>query len=243
MKKALFVLPLLAGMAFAQGRVGPVGHGFGNVVFPGTGIPQPHQPSGHIPALGAAVRGVWSAQPGGGQHRQNRRGGGPLVLPVPVFVGGFGYGAGGYDYSQQQHQPNITVVNAPQPSPSVIINQNYAPDRGQPTMHEYPANTELGSYQAPVPSHPEPVKPAAPVTAQNSDDDSPTIYLIALKDGTVYPAYAYWLEADTLHYITTKHSHNRTSLALVDERLSLQFNRERSVEFKLKGHPAAAAAK
>lgn len=241
MKKALFVLPLLAGLAFAQGRVGPVGHGFGNVVFPGTGIPQPQQPSGHIPALGAAVRGVWPAQPGGRQ-RQHRPGGGPVILPVPVYVGGYGYGfGGGYDYSQQQQQPNITVVNTPQPSPSVIINQNYAPDRGQPVMHEYPANTGLGAYQAPVPSHPEPVKPAAPVTAHNSDDDSPTIYLIALKDGTVYPAYAYWLEADTLHYITTKHSHNRTSLALVDERLSLQFNRERSVEFRLKGQPAAGA--
>ena len=242
MKKAWFVLPLLAGIAFAQGRVGPVGHGFGNVVFPGTGIPQ-QQPTGHIPALGAAVRGVWPGQPGGGgRPPQNRRpGGGPLVLPVPVYVGGYGYGYGGYDYQQQlpAQQPNITLVNAPQPSPSVIINQNYAPDRGQPAMHEYPANTELGAYQAPVPSHPEPVKPAA----HNSDDDSPTIYLIALRDGTVYPAYAYWLEADTLHYITTKHSHNRTSLALVDERLSLQFNRERSVEFKLKGQPPAAAAK
>ncbi len=242
MKKALFVLPLLAGVAFAQGRVGPVGHGFGNVVFPGTGIPQPQQPSGHIPALGAAVRGVWPAQPGGNQ-RQHRPGGGPVILPVPVYVGGYGYGyGGGYDYSQQQpQQPNITVVNTPQPSPSVIINQNYAPDRGQPMMREYPANTELGAYQAPVPSHPEPVKTAAPVTAQKSDDDSPTVYLIGLKDGTVYAAYAYWLEADTLHYITTKHSHNRTSLALVDEPLSLQLNRERSVEFKLKGHAAATA--
>ena len=225
MKKAMAVGIALAAMVFGQQRVGPVGHGFGNVVFPGTGIPQP---SGHISNLGASIRGVYPAQPmQPGQHRPG--GVGPVVVPVPVYVGGYGYGYG-YGYQPQQQQlPNITVVNAPQPSPSVIINQNYAPDHVQPVMREYSGGPDLGSYQAPVPSHPEPVKRAAA-----PDDDSPTIYLIALTDGMVYPAYAYWLEGDTLHYITTKHSHNRTSLALVDERLSDQLNRERRIEFKLK---------
>jgi hypothetical protein len=220
----------LSGVLLGQGRVGPVGHGFGNVVFPGG----PPAPSGHIPNLSSSIRGVYPAgpvQPGRpGLGRPHQRP--PVVVPVPVYVGGYGYGSGYYGYEPQvPMQPNVTVVNEPPQSPSVIINQGYTPDRGQPVMREYSQETGLNSYQAPVPSHPEPVKPG-PVAINN--DDSPTIYLIAFKDGTMYPAYAYWLEADTLHYITTKHSHNRVSLTLVDEPLSLRLNQERSVEFKLR---------
>jgi hypothetical protein len=246
MKQTLAAILVLAGSAYGQGRVGPVGHGFGNVVFPGTGIPQQqrHQPAGHVQSLGATVRGVWPNQPHQGGYPQPRHR--QLVavpIAVPVYVGGYGYGYNGYgsDYAAQAPQPNITVVNALQPSPSVIINQNYTPDQARPVMHEYPAPaaSELGSYQAPVPSHPEPVRPAPSAKASvASDDDNPTIYLIALEDGTVYPSYAYWLQGDTLHYITTKHSHNQASMALVDERLSLQLNKERRVEFKLRNHPA-----
>ena len=226
----------LAGLAFGQGHVGPIGHGFGNVVFPGTGIPRAGLPSGagHVQNLGATIRGVY---PPGAQYG-GRPAGRSVVVPVPVYVGGYGYGYGygGYAPQEPQLQPNITVVNAPQPAPSVIINQSYTPERAQPVMRDYSTGSnELGSYQAPVPANPEPARPApAPAAAASPDDDSPTIYLIALKDGTVYPAYAYWLEADTLHYITTKHSHNKATLALVDEPLSLQLNRERRIEFKLK---------
>jgi hypothetical protein len=232
MAKWVLMVVASAGLLLGQGRVGPVGHGFGNVIFPGTGIPQP---SGHIPNLSSTIRGVYPGQPqppiGRGPGRPGRTQ--PVVVPVPVYVGGYGYGGGyGYYDQQPQPQPNITVVNTPQPAPSVIINQGYVPDRAQPVMRDYPGNSELNAYQAPVPSHPEPVKPA-PARADN--DDAPTVYLIALKDGTVYSAYAYWLEADTLHYITTRHSHNKASLPLVDESLSLQLNRERAVEFKLKG--------
>ncbi len=233
MTKVVVATVALAGLAFGQGRVGPVGQGFGNVVFPGTGIP-PIQP-GHVQNLGAFVRGVYPGQPGGRPHH---RGSQPAIaVPVPVFVGGYGYGYGEYAPPQPQQIPNITVVNTPQAAPNVVINQNYVPDRAQPVMRDYPeGGTDLGVYEAPAPSHPAPAKPRSePAAASGVDDDSPTIYLIALRDGTVYPAYAYWLEADTLHYITTKHSHNKASLGLFDEPLSLQLNRERRVAFKLKG--------
>jgi len=233
MTKAVVAIVGLSGALFGQGRVGPVGHGFGNVVFPG-GAPAP---TGHIPNLSSTIRGVYPAgpaqpgRPGPGRPHQRQ----PMVVPVPVYVGGYGYGSGYYGYepqmAQMPMQPNVTVVNEPPQSPSVIINQGYMPDRGQPVMREYNQGTELNSYQAPVPAHPEPLKPG-PVVVNN--DDSPTIYLIAFKDGTMYPAYAYWVEADTLHYITTKHSHNRVSVTLVDEPLSLRLNQERSVEFKLR---------
>ena len=239
-----------------SGPIGPVGFGFGNVVFPGTGIPQA---TGHAASLGATVRGVYppgyGAVGGAGYgYSGGGRGGrvaAPVVVPVPVYVGGGGgYGFGyGYDYAppQMQQPPNVTVVNTPPEQPAVIINQNYAPERPQPVMRDYSrealpepsaAGGGLSSYQAPVPSNPDPQPQPSrkPVVA---NDDNPTVYLIALRDGTVYSAYAYWLEGDTLHYITTRHSHNRASLSLVDEALSAQLNTERSVDWKLKNNRGA----
>lgn len=225
-----------------SGPIGPVGFGFGNVVFPGTGIPRA---TGHAANLGATVRGVYPANPnyGGGGYGYGGRGRGgvtPVVVPVPVYVGGYGYDYYGQPLQQQQQQPNVTFVAPPQEQPTVIINQHYTPERPQPVMRDYSREAlpepggGLNSYQAPVPSNPEPPQPAKkPVIA---NDDTPTVYLIALRDGTVYSAYAYWLEADTLHYITTKHSHNRASLALVDEALSAQLNNERSVDWKIKSN-------
>jgi hypothetical protein len=145
---------------------------------------------------------------------------------IPLFVGG-GYGYGYGAYPPVQPQPNVTVVNAPPQTPSVIINQSYQPDRANPVVRDY-TNTEptVSSYQAPIPSNPEPVR--------SIDDDKPTIYLIAMNDGLVYSAYAYWVEAGTLHYITTGHAHNQASVSLVDAKVSEQLNQERGIEFRLR---------
>lgn len=225
------IITALAG--FAQigpsgGRIvgGPVGGGFGSVVFPGTGVPRgnPAISTGHIQGLSNSIRGIPPAgRPGG------YRGGG-YIVPVPVVVGGYGYGYSGYT---EPVQPNVTVVNAPQPSPTVIINQNYAPETARPVMREYnqdPSDSTVSSYQAPIPAVPEPVKPRIVRTIAS---DKPTIYLIAMKDGTVYSAYAYWIEGDTLHYVTTKHAMNMASVSLVDATVTNQLNQERGIEFKL----------
>ena len=213
---------------YAGGQVGPVGHGFGNVVFPGTGIPRPSVgvvplEATHAVRLGATVSGRYN-MPWPGR-------GGVYPVAVPVVVGGYPYGGYPYGYAQGAGPAEINVINAPAPSPTVIINQNYTPDRAQPVVREYSQGTlteTIREYQAPVPSNPDPPK-------RKIDDDKPTIYLIALKDGTVYSSYAYWVEGDTLHYITTRHSHNQATLDLVDAPVSEQLNRERGVEFKLKG--------
>ncbi|MEZ5351657.1 MAG: hypothetical protein R2762_03410 [Bryobacteraceae bacterium] len=210
--------------------LGPIGQGFGNVVFPATGIPPV---TGHIPGLSSTIRGVpYSNAPRGGYGRS----GGIYPVAVPVAVPAYGvgyggyYGAGGYDY--QYSAPAPVVINTAPPSPAVVINQNYQPDRVRPVMREYgapsPGSDEptVSSYQAPIPSNPDPPR--------SIEDDKPTVYLIAMADGTVYSAYAYWVEGDTLHYITTRHSHNQASLSLVDAPLSTQLNRERDVEFRLR---------
>ena len=81
------------------------------------------------------------------------------------------------------------------------------------------------------PSHPYEDAQNAPAGAVN--DDQPTVYLIAMSDHTIFPAVAYWVEGDTLNYITTQGGHNRATLALVDREFSKQLNDERHVEFKL----------
>jgi len=67
-----------------------------------------------------------------------------------------------------------------------------------------------------------------------------TVYLLAFKNGTIYPAYGYWIEGDTLHYITPQGTHNRASASLLDRDFSKQLNRERNVEFQLGDEDKAA---
>jgi hypothetical protein len=64
-------------------------------------------------------------------------------------------------------------------------------------------------------------------------DDQPTLYLIAFRDQTVQPVLAYWVEGETLNYVSMKKTINRVSLSLVDRDLSKRLNNERSLEFEL----------
>jgi hypothetical protein len=71
------------------------------------------------------------------------------------------------------------------------------------------------------------------VDDSNLRDDQPTIFLIALTDHTVVAAIAYWVEGDTLNWVSRDAKQNRMSLSLVDRDFSKQLNDERHVEFKL----------
>ncbi|MBI1895300.1 MAG: hypothetical protein HYZ57_10540 [Acidobacteria bacterium] len=219
---------------------------FGNILFP-AGIPntissQTHASrlgatiSGFPPYTGAPARGVFSGRRGG-------LGGRTVVVPYayPVFVGG-----GFYDYAPPQPASNITVVVPQQPAPSVIINHNYTPETAEPVMRDY-SNTELPEsassrsssgmrvYEAPVAPAAEPERrPGRAASAPRPDEDRPTIYLIALNDGTVYSAIGYWAEGETLHYVTPQGSLNRVSLDRIDRATTAQLNRERNVDFDAK---------
>ncbi len=215
--------------------------GFGNVVFPGTGTPPPpidpfSFPSTFAERLGATVSGFpgYSGAPRGfyGRGRNTR-----LPVPYPVYVGGYGYGYDpGYQQPgyQQQGQPNITIVMPPQyggqQPPPVTINQSFAPESATPSVREYGPNAQYGQPQAAAPSAP------APYGAASAPADEQTLFLIALKDGTVYTAVAYWVQDATLHYVTPQGKHNQVSLDLVDRPTSDRLNQGRSVEFRL---PAA----
>jgi hypothetical protein len=196
--------------------------GFGNVVYPGTGH-APNTPVG-ITDPNLAFRRL----PGGnGVAPHGRRPVAPYAYPTfyPVFGGGYYggyYGDPGYGY--QENPGGVTIINPPQPAPQVIINQNFVPERANPVMREY--TPDAGSdtvhvYEAPG---------RAPV---ESEPDQTPYYLLAFKDGSVYTAFAYWVEGDTLHYVTSMRVHNQASLSLVDRALTERLNRDRNMPVKL----------
>jgi hypothetical protein len=206
------IVLLVAGVgAFAQPHPGPT---FGTF---GSSLPSPSQiglPPGRIVAPPLAA------------HPHHSR---TAIVPVPVYYGGYyvGYDAPppaygtAYDTPPSGYASNGAPGYAdPSQSPMVIINQNYRPDLPAPP----PPDSTVRKYE--TPTHPYDDQPAAP-------DAPPTIYLVAMKDHTIFPALAYWVEGDTLNYITTEGSHNRATLDLVDREFSRRINEERNVEFKL----------
>ncbi len=118
----------------------------------------------------------------------------------------------------------------PNGAPSVVINQNFVPDRVNPMVQNYgdpgPDNSGMRLYQTP---------PTHPYADQRTPakDPEPTIYLLAFKDHNIVPALGYWMEGETLHYVSVEHSMNQASLGLIDRDLSQRLNDERGVEFKL----------
>jgi hypothetical protein len=137
----------------------------------------------------------------------------PVYVPYGVFVGG-GYYA----------QPLASDYGYANPAPVAIVNQDFQPDSVNPSIIDF----------SNVPQ----AEPAA-VESTNENglrDDEPTIFLIALTDHTVVAAIAYWVDGDTLNWVSRDAKQNHMSLSLVDRDFSKQLNDERHVAFKL--HPA-----
>jgi hypothetical protein len=218
------ILIFAAGAAFAQHRGFARSHrpfsgfgsnsGFGNVVFPGTA----RAPVGSITDPGFSAR--LGATVGGWMNYKGvappvTRGGRGGVVYVPYVWPAYG----GYVNPYMQQQPNVIVIQqpqapaVPQQTPQVVIN-NYADPNSKPYE---PVTT----YQAPA---------RQPVET----DAAPAYYLIAFKDNTIYSAVAYWVEDDTLHYVTNGNVRNQVSLDLVDTELTARLNKDRNVSVRLK---------
>jgi hypothetical protein len=145
----------------------------------------------------------------------------------------YGTGPGNYDPAYGGGDPGMAYP----PTPTIIVNQNFQTDSVHPQLRDY-SNTPLpepGSVMVPPSAPVPPAPPLAPV-AQRLADDQPTIFLIAMQDHTIHPVIAYWVQGDTLNYITVEGAPNHVSLALVDRNFSKQLNAERNVPFAL---PAA----
>jgi hypothetical protein len=123
--------------------------------------------------------------------------------------GSVGYPTAGYGYGSS---PNVTVVYAPaQPAAAPVY-----VEQARPVIREY---DEYG-------------QAVGPSRGLGASAGSP-IYLIALKDNTIYPAVAYSVQVDTLLFVTLWNEQKRAPLNLIDRGLSMQLNRERHVNFQL----------
>jgi len=257
MRHIVLAILFVAFIATAFGQGNPpyysVG-GFGSVVNPGTGHPPtlPYGPAtGTAPlfptALAANIAGRPYGYGGGGRadHGGHSR---TVIVPYPIYYGGFGsagYGNGyGYDTAPPVDQYGNPIGNA-NTAPSVVINQNFVPDRPAPVVREYgapgpdgvdPQSSGMRMYQAP-PSHPYADAQADQPRSQRqaANDEQPTLYLLAFKDHSIVQALGYWMEGNTLHYVSVEHSLNQASIDLIDRSLSQRLNDERGVEFKLPG--------
>jgi hypothetical protein len=178
---------------------------------------------GFARSLGGIVSGTrpYTGAPYG-RSRYNR--GYYTPAAYPVFVGGY-YS----DYSQQP-PANVTIINQQPAPPQIIINNQAAPpaETAKPVIREYGPDSWKDSegvrvYQA----------PSATSAAPEDAASRATIYLIAFRDGAIYPALAWWIEGDTLHYVTAQGKPNKATLSLIDREFSERLNRERGIEFRL----------
>jgi len=207
------------------GAVGTTGGaGFGRLIYPGTGAPVAMR----NPRPGSSLVAAPVPRVPHGSH------GYAVAVPYPVF-----YGGGYYDYdapsapmagySQSGYQG--TGYDQMTQPPVVIINQYFRPDTANPVIRDY-SNVPLpepGQFQTP----PANAGDSAGNPSAGNPSDQQVMFLIAMKDHTIYPAIAYWVEADTLNYITVQGAKNSVSLDLVDRDFSKQINKERKVEFGL----------
>jgi hypothetical protein len=74
---------------------------------------------------------------------------------------------------------------------------------------------------------------AGPATQAKKYED--TLFLLAMKDGTIRAVVAYWVDGATVHYVTMDHEQKQAPLSALDHSLSERLNRERNVSFRLPG--------
>jgi hypothetical protein len=134
-----------------------------------------------------------------------------IPVPYPVFIGGGYYPgyASGYDNGDANQ------------APIAVVNPDFRADGGTQTIVDY-SNVPLPQAYG-----------SDDTDANGLKDDQPTVFLIALTDHTVLAAIAYWVDGDTLHWVSRDAKQNHISVSLVDRDFSKQLNDERHVEFKL----------
>jgi hypothetical protein len=216
---------LVAASATAQRRGGGAGGGFhgGGVVggFHGGGGGFGHG------GIGAPSR------PGGGWGYSGFRGGfGYRSYGYGGYYGGF-YGGSywpswnyGYSYwpsySDYGYSPYAYYPYSYDPSPNVTVIYPAPAQAAPSTVYVERANPVVRNYD----EYGQEIRPS-------SGGVGAPIYLLAFTDHAIRAAAAYWVDGQTLHYVTLEHEQKQAPLDTVDRGLSLQLNRERRVPFSL----------
>jgi len=60
-------------------------------------------------------------------------------------------------------------------------------------------------------------------------------YLIAYRNRSIYAALTWWVEGNTLHYVTTQNTHNQAALDLIDLDKTIRLNQDRDIPFSIPG--------
>lgn len=232
--RALAVLLVATGSLWAQLPVSPSGFGrilfpggvttsaaggggFGRSIYPGATAPPTAAPVNSNPGI-AFVGGLpaFPSQPQQPQPNYRNRNAGIVAVPMYYYTG---FNAFDPNWNWGYGERTTTQPARPGDPPVVIVNQYFTGDQ----------NSNRTASEAPVAraiARPEPQ-----LTPTNQDKD--IIFMIAMKDHTIYAANAYWVEDNTLNYVTIQGAQNSVSLDLVDRDLSQRLNRDRRVAFGL----------
>jgi len=164
---------------------------------PGAALWNPGTPTTAPCCSSPGSNGAWY-----GRRHDRDRSSEVIAVPVPVVIGGEADPPPDAPQNEQMTEP---PPEAPAPPVSVVFPPAAAapPGNGMPN---------------PPPEHAQPARCVPPPV------NEPPHVLIALRNGWVYAAVAYWVEHDTLHYITTDGHHNQASLNLVDRPISARLN-------------------
>jgi hypothetical protein len=87
----------------------------------------------------------------------------------------------------------------------------------------------------------EPAPPPEPVVREYTEprsqatDNSPVLYLFALKNNSILAALTYWTEKGELHYVNLDHQMKAVPLSSIDRDLTDRLNRERNLAVRLPG--------
>jgi len=179
--------------------------------------PQAISDTGYAARLQATVSGT----PG---YTGAPTGGGQAPRAAALIVGGYWYPA-----------PPPLVLFAPPlfaPAP-VIVNQITQLEKHPTEAPDSASRSESGSgvriYSAPAP------QPAVSEEPAGSNAAKPAFYLVAFTDHSIQTALALWRENGKLHYLTPQGGHKTAPLESFDPELTGQLNRERGLEFTLRG--------
>ena len=125
----------------------------------------------------------------------------------------YGYPYYSYPYSGYSY-PSLYSDYGSSASSPVVIYQSQPPI----TVYEAPAQPEIREY---------------PETSSLQGNENP-VYLIAFKgQSNIRAAQAYWVTANTLHFVTLQGEQRQAPVNSVDRALTFRLNRDRHVDFRL----------
>ena len=146
-----------------------------------------------------------------GQRSRGYRQGAAFATYVPNYYAPYGYGP-------YWDAPADTPQEAP-PQP-VIVNQYYT------TPPPPPGDIAISPSRA------------SGVNSAGSGDllaPAEDYYLIAYRNRSIYAALTWWVEGNTLHYVTTQNTHNQAALDLIDLDKTIRLNQDRDIPFSIPG--------